>query len=113
MAVCHSHDLRSLAPFRFPNLRAPFLAGAKLAVNEGFLHIQSTSDLEIFGKSFQNSPSSPIAESVDDRSGRTDNVREHPPKEHPCAAPTECRSVRHGDPSMGVPVCLDRELIEE
>ncbi len=30
MAVCHSHDLRSLATFSFADLRSPFLAGAKL-----------------------------------------------------------------------------------
>src|SRR6266542_3882829 len=30
MSVCHGHDLRSLATFRFADLRSPFLAGAKL-----------------------------------------------------------------------------------
>jgi integrase len=29
-SVCHGHDLRSLATFRFADLRSPFLAGAKL-----------------------------------------------------------------------------------
>jgi hypothetical protein len=30
MAVCHGHDLGSLATFRLANLCSPFFAGAKL-----------------------------------------------------------------------------------
>jgi len=31
MAICHDHDLGSLAAFGFTNFQAPFFAGAKLA----------------------------------------------------------------------------------
>jgi hypothetical protein len=48
--------------------------------------------------------SGPIAGTVCGKSDKTDNAQEHPPKERPCAAPTECRS---GQPVDSSTVYLD------
>jgi hypothetical protein len=42
-------------------LSIPFFSWCEAAVDEGFFHIQSTSDLEVFGKRLQNFPHYPGA----------------------------------------------------